>query len=546
MRSKKHLAVGLAAVCGLAGAASADPANIGKVIITEIFANPNDADGAGFGIRAAGVNLEFIEIFNTTNAPIDISGWRLDDEDPTASAPFPAGTILGARQALVIIGAQLGLAPNDPANPGEYLPDTAIWTKALFNQAYGRTVGTPGEINVLVLPGNITIANTPTLSNEVPFIVDADGTVIDTVTYGQPDFPPVTAGVSLVLRPQFLNATDNDRSCSWALASVDPGSLSSVDTVFTFTPAGGTAPTTRDRLADAGNIASPGSVGNFGSTRDDNNNGIPDFQEICGGPNPLPDCNGNLILDAFEPDVNNNGIPDECEVVNDRETRDINMNNIPDDVDITLAGGVNGIGGPLDLNSDGRLDGSEINGRVIITEILVDTVSSVTNGGSLEWVEIQNVSTTPADIGGYRLVDLEIGGDGYTSPVPAGTVLQPGEVAVLCAQPTTLTSATAAADTVTVYRALWGATTPGGATIRWIPLSRWGARATNATSRAEILALIGAAVVNDAVVPANQSTTSAPHPTRLTNGAPTNPVTWVTSRGFIVDVANYSNTNSNG
>ncbi len=548
MKTSRILCAAILASAAIAAPAAADPTNVGKVIITEIFANPNDNDGGGFGIGAAGDNLEFIEIFNTTNEAIDISGWYIDDEDPTAGEPFPAGTILGPRQALVIIGAQLGLRPNDNANPGLYLPQTPVWTAASFNQAFGRTVGAPNALNVLVLPGNITIANTPTLFNEIPFIVDRDGTVVDIVTYGAANFPPVTAGQSIVLRPQFLNSVDNDRGCAWQLASTDPLALVSIDTVFSFTPPGAASPTSRDRLCDAGNVCSPGLVYEVVPPPSDcNNNGIDDVVETCGATATAVDCNSNLIPDSCEPDLNGNGVPDSCDILLDREGTDRNLNNVLDSTDINLAGGTNGRGGTLDQNNNGVLDAAESWGRVIITEILVDPFASIA-GGSLEWVEIQNVSTSPIDISGYRLVDIETGGDGYTLPVPAGNVLQPGEIAVLCQLPLSPSSAGGpnytAAEMVGVYQALWGVNTPQGTPIRWIPLGNWGARATNATPSAEVLALVSGAVVRDDLVPANQSSVSGPHPTRLVGPGAIG--TWVTDRGSIVDVANYSNTNSNG
>ena len=533
MRKVFCTAVGLAAgLLACVGTAQADPANIGKVIITEIFANPDGND-----------NLEYIEIFNTTDQPIDISGWYVDDEDPTASEPFPPGTILGPRQALVIIGANFGLRPDDPANPGLYLPATPIWTPALLEQAFG-----PGSASrFLIVPGNITIANTATVFNEVPFIVDADGTVVDVANYedGTNGWPAITSGRSFVLRPQFLNSVDNDRGCAWQLASNDPASVTSALVNFVFNNVTTT-------LSQATNICSPGVVNQTVPTGTDcNNNGIPDAVETCGATATAQDCNRNLIPDSCEPDVNGNGRPDDCDILQDRETTDRNMNNVLDSTDINLAGGSNGRGGPLDVNSNGILDAAEDAGRVIITEILVDPFAGGTSGGlsaNLEWVEIQNVSNVPVDISGYRLVDLETGGDGYTGPVPAGTVLNPGQIAVLASLPNFPTSQGGPVYTfqqaVALYQSLWGETTAGGQSIRWIPLPRWGARATNATPNAEILTLVKGAVINDAIVPATQTSTSGPHPTRL-NG-PGTIGAWVTDRGYIMDQANYSNVNSNG
>lgn len=541
-------AAALACVAGLAHTVKADPANVGKVIITEIFANPNDNDnyaGANTAINSAGDNLEYIEIFNTTNAPIDISGWFLDDEDPTSGVPFPAGTIIGARQALVIIGARLGQLPNDAANPGQYLPNFAVWTPALFQAAFP----TANLANVLIIPGNITIANTPTVFNEIPFIVDADGTVVDIANYENNvgGWPAVTAGVSIQLRPQFLNSVDNDRGCAWRLASADALSVTSLTVNAEFDPdgAGPAALTLRDQLTDSSNVCSPGVVNEtIPADSDCNSNGISDLIETCSASASSPDCNANLIPDACEADLNGNGVPDSCDVLVNRESLDRNLNNVLDFTDINLAGGVNGVGGMLDTNANGIIDGGEGLGRVIITEILIDPFTAIA-GASLEWVEIQNISSSTVDISGYRLVDIETGGDGFTTGVPAGTTLAAGEVAVLVQLPASLFSqggpSYTAAQAVTLYQRLWQRV--GQPTIRFIPLSRWGARATNATATAEVLALVSGAVVNDAIVPAAQGSTSGPHPTRLVGPGAIG--TWVINRGFIVDVANFSNANSN-
>ncbi|MBL8758771.1 MAG: lamin tail domain-containing protein [Phycisphaerae bacterium] len=535
MRMMLKCAAALACAAGLAQVAQADPNNVGKVIITEIFANPAGND-----------DIEFIEIYNTTNEPIDISGWYLDDEDSTSGRPFPAGTIIGPRQALAVIGRVFqGVPPNDPNNPGQWLPGAHLWTPERLEQA----LGPGGASRFLLTDLNITIANTPTIFNEIPFLVDADGTVVDIANYQNAvnGWPAAVSGVSIQLRPQFLNHIDNDRGCAWMLSTADPFAVTSniVDFVFE-----GQNPY---RMCEAGNVFSPGFVSDVVPPPTDcNSNGIDDVSETCGAMATATDCNANLIPDSCEEDLNGNGVPDTCDILLDREGTDRNLNNVLDSVDINLAGGVNGRGGTLDTNNNGILDAAEDWGKVIVTEIMVDPFQSLTRTGpsvtsSLEWVEIKNVSAGPVDISGYRLLDIETGGDGYTSPVPAGTVLAAGEVAVLCQLPNFEVSSGGPLHTAetarALYEALWGATTPGGQPIRWIPLSRWGARATNSTLTTEVLALVAGAVINDAVVPANQSTVTGPHPTRL-NG-PGGIGAWVTDRGYIVDVANYSNANSN-
>lgn len=523
-------AAALLGAAGLATPALANPDNVGKVIITEIFCNPAGND-----------DIEFIEIFNTTNQVIDISGWYLDDEDSTSGTPFPQGTTIGPRQALAVIGRVFQGVPPPHTDANHQ------WTPARLEAAFGPTIAS----RFLVVDLNITIANTPTIFNEVPFLVDNDGTVVDVANYENAEhgWPSTTSGVSIQLRPQFLNNVDNDRGCAWYNSSADPVAVTSSVVLFDFPG------TTTYRMCEPNNICSPGIVNELvPAPADCNNNGTNDIDEICGsGPQTADDCNGNLIPDSCEPDLNMNGVPDSCDTLNDRERTDRNLSNVLDTIEINNAGGTNGLGGTLDTNSNGIIDGAEDFGKVIVTEFMIDsfqflsqtTPTNLSTG--LEWIELKNISAGPVDISGYRIVDIETGGDGYSLPVPAGTILQPSEIAVLCQLPNFPVSAGGSnyttADAVALYQSIWGVNTPGGQPIRWIPLGRWPARQFNATQTTEILTLVAGAAVNDAVVPEAQPTVSGPHPTRLTGPGAIG--TWVTDRGYIMDMCNYSNANSN-
>ncbi len=75
------------------------------VIINEVLADPasgaaGDANGDGERDFAAD---EFIELYNSNDKPVDISGWTISDR-VGVRYEFPAGTVLGAGQALVLFG----------------------------------------------------------------------------------------------------------------------------------------------------------------------------------------------------------------------------------------------------------------------------------------------------------------------------------------------------------------------------------------------------------------------------------------------------------
>lgn len=83
---------------------------LGGIVINEILVDPNgannfDTDGSG----TAAATDEFVELYNTSNVAIDISGVQLWDQGAGNWFTFPAGTILqpGAH-AMVMVGLQPG------------------------------------------------------------------------------------------------------------------------------------------------------------------------------------------------------------------------------------------------------------------------------------------------------------------------------------------------------------------------------------------------------------------------------------------------------
>lgn len=76
------------------------------ITINEIFASPS---GSGLAGDANGDGLthnsqdEFIEIVNTSDSSIDLSGWTLADGTGVRHL-FPSGTVLGPQTAMVIFG----------------------------------------------------------------------------------------------------------------------------------------------------------------------------------------------------------------------------------------------------------------------------------------------------------------------------------------------------------------------------------------------------------------------------------------------------------
>jgi hypothetical protein len=155
------------------------------VIISEIMYEAAGSDD----------NREWVELYNTGSAAVDIGGWRLYDEDAGSQpgAQIPSGTILNASQAIVLIE-----------------------TEATFLAEWG-----PG-INYIVYPGmgtDLNMANTATaVGDEVVTLADGLGNVQDQVDYANSSpFPSVTnaTATSIYLLPNQLSASANDAGASW-------------------------------------------------------------------------------------------------------------------------------------------------------------------------------------------------------------------------------------------------------------------------------------------------------------------------------------------
>ena len=201
----------LALMAGLAVTAHAGIGN--DVIVTEVFFNPS-CDEA---------ETEWVEITNVGLIPVDVSNWRLADEDNNSpSDPFGSGAIFDPDSQTIIPGAvALGTDGCDFAGeecmvvnsvilqPGESAIVMSSWEyPAEFNQlpasgshrdgrantiqdfiaswgvdtdedGFGDTV----DYKIVLLLNTITIANTASDVNEVLFMIDGNGDTVNWPNY---------------------------------------------------------------------------------------------------------------------------------------------------------------------------------------------------------------------------------------------------------------------------------------------------------------------------------------------------------------------------
>ena len=185
-RKNGGLALTLLGLCLWASPARAE------VIVSEIMYNPaSDETAPGLG--------EWVELYNNGTAPVDIGGWRLDDEDAGDWGTIPTGTTLGAGQFAIMLDA------------------------AFTNEATFRTEWAVPQVTPVFAITWASLANGPSPTNEMLQLLNAAGAVQDEVKYGDTGFTITPNGPSLHLF-QNQTAAGNDSGANWAVSSLATGS----------------------------------------------------------------------------------------------------------------------------------------------------------------------------------------------------------------------------------------------------------------------------------------------------------------------------------
>ena len=104
--------------------------NSRDIVINEIFADPDTQVGSL-------PNAEFVELYNATNRPIDITGWKLEGAN---TGGFPADTLLAGSYVIL----------TNPTNVGQFTGNVLSWggTGALTNS--GETLTLKNNADVVV------------------------------------------------------------------------------------------------------------------------------------------------------------------------------------------------------------------------------------------------------------------------------------------------------------------------------------------------------------------------------------------------------------
>lgn len=171
-----------------------------SIIITEIMYNP-----AGTDVPLESFAQEWVEIYNIGDQTIDLTGWKMRDEDYNAEN---WGALTGS------------LAPGQV---GVITTSTEAAFKASWSTAAHATIFTVSGWGVLA---NIA----PFPYNEYLMLLNADEQVIDVVDYlTVAPWPTGVDGASIYLLPNRMHATANDNGANWAISAIGlHGALSPV------------------------------------------------------------------------------------------------------------------------------------------------------------------------------------------------------------------------------------------------------------------------------------------------------------------------------
>ena len=187
-------------------------------------------------VTSQGVPQDWVELHNDGITDVDISGWMVRDNDPTALAPLPAGTIVPADGYLVLESGtefSFGLGKGDEFHlylaDGTTLVDETGWAAGTHaDPSWGRCPDVTGDFE-------ITAAATPGAANDCVLPDGADGIVINEVSSDPTDWAEI------------FNAGDTDVDLSGWFVSDDGGTAGAEALpAGTVVPAGGSLVLAKD------------------------------------------------------------------------------------------------------------------------------------------------------------------------------------------------------------------------------------------------------------------------------------------------------------
>lgn len=320
---------------------------VGSLVITEFLADASGADE----------NKEYIEIYNSSNDPIDLNGFVLSDDDSDEHTINTS--LIVAAGDYVVLGQSNVLADN-------------------------------GGVTVDYVYSGFNLGNSSSTDPIDEIIISCNNTELDRVDYTS-SFP-IEEGESTSLNPDNLTATDNDTGSNWCLATSEimtDGDLGTPGTANDVCP----EPMCAITNVSTTNARCDGTDYLFDVAFDVSNGG--------GNYEVIDITNGDAQL------ATGSTSPITVTIPNNTSTTDFQIT--VRDVATTTCVGNNQTVTPLDCSVVITCPNV---GDLVITEIMQDPSAVADNAG--EYFEIYNTTSSPIDLLQFILKDD--GGSSHTIP----------------------------------------------------------------------------------------------------------------------------------
>ncbi len=442
----RRIGQSLMIACVLCGGAAAWAANPGDVIITEIMYNPNSPED----VASNAPLTEWVEIYNTTDQPIDLTGWYTADEDGR-SGNFEAFTLPAHGIAVIIptgyssnmlTKAQFTAAWGTPASQliqptttndcSRGRPNACGTRGGIFGDGISNSPTREDNDNndldntpfgATPCPYGAAYCNTAIPDNEVLLLVDSTNQVIDKVnidddTRGWPSDDP--DGPSIVLDSTKLNATDNDIGANWSRSVVGQKRARNNAPVNWFTGLDTGSPGRIEGVSPAGNdapIVAPQSVWTARN--------VPAPITLAAYDDNLPvPWTYNFVIETLPANGTLADVANGNHVITTGELPYTIATQYRAQLLYTQTGPCGNDSFTFHAN-DMSLDSNTATvtllaqcGELIITEIMYDPASTETTAKVNEWVEVYNTTDSPLDVTNWYLTDK----DGRSGNWPAATI----------------------------------------------------------------------------------------------------------------------------
>ena len=416
-----------------------DEVNLPPLVINEIHADPDATlgDANGDGTRSASDD-EFVELANTTDAPLDISGWTVADTVGVRHV-FAAGTVLPAGEVTVVFGGGTPTGAFGNATALGLVFTASTGSLSLNNT--GDTITVADAAGALVQQvsygseggNNQSLVRDPDAS-DAPFVLHSTatgsgGSLYSPGTRTDGQFFRVPVG-AVVLSEVLYDPAGADGGLEWVElfnATSQPIDLSALSL-----GAGGSDYTSS--VTQLSGTIQPGATFVVGGPTSSADNANPVFDQVA---DFTPDLqNAGTLADGVAlfnvrasrvgpttvpidavvyGGANDNGLIDETGVAHAPDVADAPSGSSIERVDLAGVWQVQAAPGPGTTplvagggGGGGTGGGGGSGAALVLSEVFYDASGS---DSGLEWVEIYNPGSTAVDLSGWSLGN---GGSDYT------------------------------------------------------------------------------------------------------------------------------------